>query len=617
MITEIPACWEYSKDLETLFFFYQRSEEMLSKYTVDTYYVKMHNTISLCQEALALYNELDNLNIIDEYYTKYICDILDELIFSIHNDEVVKQMLGVRLESVITGLNCAKKDSFLMERWVELIIDLCPIRKYFERNKEIIFNSINSNRDKDKLLIAMTRFYSCLINFGYSEEYLYKQVKEFFQYGNNEYEKITIKSANVIRDFVNQFDFKEKDYEFVLLIDNKTLDYFKGLNLTEFSTDIEYFDEGKIAILTRYKYGKDLVDKYHEKCKNNENIKIVRYKSRGIDYLSVINRFEYYMDFVRSFESYFKHYTYYVNVYSSILKITKSNNQEDYISIADRDALQKRPYISQDKIDKRIKTILKFNRLHFNMWQKLIYAIQMHHEAVKIYNKSAMLRDFWIALESLFSNPKSSNTKNNAISSTLSIIQKTYILKRLRTIYHMLNETITDFVKEKIGISTFNDFVIYFSKYDKDSPEMKQIYSELDNNPLLRYRLYELKKTFKDGKSILKLIDEHEKIVTWQIKRIYRIRNISTHLGYEFNNIEGALYNLHNYFDYVVNYIICCCENGNESSSIGQIVFEIQNDNQLFREILKDIGDLNEENYVDCLFGGDSNLINYEFEFED
>jgi hypothetical protein len=146
---------------------------------------------------------------------------------------------------------------------------------------------------------------------------------------------------------------------------------------------------------------------------------------------------------------------------------------------------------------------------------------------------------------------------------------------------------------------------------------MKQIYSELDNNPLLRYRLYELKKTFKDGKSILKLIDEHEKIVTWQIKRIYRIRNISTHLGYEFNNIEGALYNLHNYFDYVVNYIICCCENGNESSSIGQIVFEIQNDNQLFREILKDIGDLNEENYVDCLFGGDSNLINYEFEFED
>jgi hypothetical protein len=242
-----------------------------------------------------------------------------------------------------------------MERWVELIIDLCPVRKYFEKNKEIIFKSINSNRDKDKLLSAKTRFYSCLINFGYSEEYLYKQVKEFFQYGNNEYERITIKSANVIRDFVNQFDFKEKDYEFVLLIDNKTLDYFKGLNLTEFSTDIEYFDEGKIAILTRYKYGKDLVDKYHEKCKTNENIKIVRYKSRGIDYLSVINRFEYYMDFVRSFESYFKHFTYYVNVYFSILKITKSNNQEDYISIADRDALQKDLIFHKIKLMKELK----------------------------------------------------------------------------------------------------------------------------------------------------------------------------------------------------------------------------------------------------------------------
>lgn len=617
MITDIPSCWEYTKDLETLLFFYQRSEEMLSKYTVDTYHVKMHNTLSLCKEALTIYRQLDGLNIINEYYSKYVHDILNELIFSIHNDEVIKQILGVRLESVITGLNAAKSDSSLMERWVETIIDSCQPRKYFEENKKIICEAVINNHNKDKLLSAMERFYSYLIDFGYSEEYLYKQVKEFFQYGNKKHEKITINSTDFIKEFVDEFDFNENDYEFILLIDNKSLEYFSNLNIANFNFDIKYLDEKDIARLIRYNHGKNLVAKYHEKRKSNENIKIVSYRSKEIDYFVSLKQFDYYMDFVRSFESYFKHYTFYINVYSSILKITKPNGQDDYIVISDRDALQKRPYISQEKIDERIKTILNYNDVDFFVWQKLINAIEMHHETVKIGNKSAMLRDFWIALESIFSNPKSSSTKNNTINSTLGIVQKTYILKRLRTVYHMLTESITDYVREQIGIATFKDFVIYFSKYGKDSDEMKKIYSELDENPLLRYRLYDLKKIFKDGKSILKLIDEHEQIVNWQIKRIYRIRNISTHLGYEFRNIEGALYNLHNYFDYVVNYIICCCENGNCSHTISQLVFEIQNDNQLFREMLKKISELNENNYINCLFGGDSELISYEFEFED
>lgn len=619
MITEIPKCWKYTKDLETLFFFFQRSEEMLSKYTVDTYHVKMHNTISLCEEALYLYRQLDDLNIISEYYTKYICDILDELIFSIHNDDVIKQLLGVRLDSIITGINSAKANSSLMERWVETIIDFCQPEKYLEINKDIICDSVANNHNKDKLLNAMTRFYSYLIDRGYSEEYLYKQVKEFFCYGNFNNERITIDKVNLINQFVNIFDFEENNYEFILLIDNKSLEYFTNLNLARFNFDIKYLDEGDINRLIKYNQGKKLVAKYREKSRSNENIRIVQYKSKDIDYFISMKRFDSYMDFVRSFESYFKHYTFYINVYYSILKISKANEQEDYVYISDRDALQKRPYISQEKIDEKIKTIFKFNGFGFYGWQKVLYAIEMHHETVKIGNKSAMLRDFWIALESIFSNPKSSNTKNNAINSTLSIVQKTYILKRLRTVYHMLKESITDYIQEQIGIATFKDFVLYFSKYDKDSSEMKKIFAELDNNPLLRYRLYDLKKTFKNGKSILKLMEEHEKIVNWQIKRIYRIRNISTHLGQEseYNNMEGVLYNLHNYFDYVINYIICCCENGNCSHSISQLVFEIQNDNQLFKEMLKGISNLSEDNYIDCLFGGDSELINYEFEFTD
>ena len=72
MINSVPSFWDYNKDMETLYSFFQRSEEMLSKYTVDTYHVKMHNTLTLCEEALLIYNQLDRLKIIDEYYSKYM-----------------------------------------------------------------------------------------------------------------------------------------------------------------------------------------------------------------------------------------------------------------------------------------------------------------------------------------------------------------------------------------------------------------------------------------------------------------------------------------------------------------------------------------------------------------
>ena len=619
MITTIPSFWNYSKELETLFFFFQRSEEMLSKFTVDTYHVKMHNTLTLCEEALLIYYQLDSLKIIDDYYSKYICNILDELLYSIQNDEVIKQLLGKRLSSVTTGIKTAKDNPTVMKRWIEALLDYCPSNKYIELNKQIICNSVMNNVNKHELLKAMDQYYSQIIAKGYSEEYIYRRAKDFFAYGIGKDEKIEIKDPLIIKDYLDLFDFNDNEYEFIILIDDKVINYYSELNISgfkDFTENIAYLEDDDIIKLGKNKTGQELVSRYYEKQKTNENIKIIKYTTSRIDYISALNELDSFLNFIRSFESYFKHHTYYFNMYMAILKTKKANGQTDYVRVDERDALQKRPYISQEKIDKRIKTILNSHG-YFRVWSRIVAVIDIHHEAVKIDNKTAVFRDFWVALESIFLNPKSSKTKNNTISSTINIVQKTYILKRLRTVYHMIIESTTDEARHNNDVETFEKFVLFFSKYNYDSDEMKKLYGELENNPLLRFRLYELRKSLSSGKKVLSLLDEHHKIVSWQINRLYRIRNISTHLGYEFPNIESALYNLHNYLDYVVNYIICCWENGKHTKSISQLVFEIQTDNQLFRELLKCSDSLCEENYLDLLFGGDSDLIHYEFEFYD
>ena len=90
--------------------------------------------------------------------------------------------------------------------------------------------------------------------------------------------------------------------------------------------------------------------------------------------------------------------------------------------------------------------------------------------------------------------------------------------------------------------------------------------------------------------------------------------NVATHLGVAISGMDIAANHLHNYFDYVVNYILCKSENGDYVISTSAVVFEAKNDNRIQAEMLKENQSLSANNYIEYLFGPDSNLMKYQFE---
>ena len=145
----------------------------------------------------------------------------------------------------------------------------------------------------------------------------------------------------------------------------------------------------------------------------------------------------------------------------------------------------------------------------------------MHAEALDSQNTSTLLRTFWTALENLFSAPAATNkNRENVINSIIAIIQKTYILKLLRELYSQLNSAISAETMVALGINTFELFVEYFSKYDAGSAQMKIVYAQLSNNPLLRSRLFNTREKLKSGASIQELLNAHKTKITWQLKRL-------------------------------------------------------------------------------------------------
>lgn len=607
MITTIPDNWEYNDSLEMMFLFYQRADELLSETTADTFSLPLHNTITLLIELDSVHSLLKTYGLVEEYYSKYIPPIIDEFICQTEEDYIFKQLIGERLDSIRTGLNEAKKSPVHLQAWIDVVKHICTPGQYIDAYENEITRLIKHTKDKNKMLYCIANYFVSLRHVGYSREHLYFQTKNYF--GNR-----TINSSEQIKSFFSLFPCTTMEYEFLILMDIDSIEYMDSISdQLALSKQIKRVDVSKEReTLSKNRVVKKMLDEYDSRIKKpntHEKPAIVRFLDKALDPYSAITSFSNYIEVLQTFARYFKHFYFAKQLYKVLIK--KSNS---YSELKLPKKLQKRPFIQQSIIDRRIQCVLKANSMEMEAFQSIVRAITMHAEAFDTRNTAALLRTFWTALETLFSSPNPNSTRDNVINSVIPIIQKTYILKTLRALYAQLNETITKDDLNEIGISDFRSFAEYYSSFAADSQEMKILYNKLGSNTLLRTRLYSYRKKLACGNEITEMLEKHKNRIEWQLKRLYRIRNISTHIGLEMPETEVAVNHLHNYFDFVLNYMLCKSESGDHIVSTSAVVFEAKNDLRIYMERLKNNDQLCKENYLNLLFGPDYRLIDYEFE---
>lgn len=135
----------------------------------------------------------------------------------------------------------------------------------------------------------------------------------------------------------------------------------------------------------------------------------------------------------------------------------------------------------------------------------------------------------------------------------------------------------------------------------------------LDCNPLLRSRIFmTANEMFISAESVSKSLALHKQKITWQIARIYRMRNFIVHTGKTMPFIGDLVEHLHNYLDYVINYIVCKVENDEAIFDIKDIMMEIKIDNELHATYLSKYKvEKTSKNIQEILFGASSNVISY------
>lgn len=605
-----PAGVEYKTEQELMLLFLYYSEELTNSKSFDTHQLPVHNAVSLCSEAQATYSVLKSQHSLDAYYTKYIPIIIDELLVAIHDDKLLKKSLGLRLESIISGLKDAAKTPSTLVRWLDQVRQSCSVSEYIDMHKKEIILCIEGNKDKTELMKLTKCLWTAINNYGYSIEFISEELRRFIYSNKHQF------NIDLIKDFLDKFDFKSKPIEIYAIVDNYVWDYFCNLKVGfEKSIKIEPLEHEFFKEKINTHAALNIFYQKYVRLNNRHShnkIKMIKFSCNSYEQYRALSSLVKIFEQLNDILSCFNHGTYQKHIFDCLYI-----DGDRIKPVKPYKKLRHRPFIDKGVIDKRILLLFRPKNIANNALKSLFTSLSLHSDAVSSRNETLMLRTLWSATETLFATNNPTSERENVIYSILHVVQKTYLLKILRGNYLQLTQAIKDknFWHDEMKIENFMDYVEFFVKTGKDTPDFKKIYTRLSSNPLLRSRTYQLKKKLLTPKHILELLDEHNRKIYWQLNRIYRTRNLSTHAGIEMPHTSQLLSNLHNYFDYIINYIFCKMENGNYIASIQSVVLEAKTDNMIHRELLKKETEINLTNYKHCLFGPDLNLLKYDFEY--
>jgi hypothetical protein len=186
-------------------------------------------------------------------------------------------------------------------------------------------------------------------------------------------------------------------------------------------------------------------------------------------------------------------------------------------------------------------------------------AIDMHGLAVKDYASENQILNMWVSLESLIQKDDSRNTIDNIVDKLVPFLTIYYVKRLLRDLANSLardKRWLMIKVLKKLPEEIEGDSVTKIAALvacEEFEDLRKELYRNLDDYPLTRFRIYTLHEQIKSAEKIAGLIETHKKKVQWHIRRIYRSRNLVIHEGSTPHYIDILIENAHTYLDTFLN----------------------------------------------------------------
>lgn len=210
---------------------------------------------------------------------------------------------------------------------------------------------------------------------------------------------------------------------------------------------------------------------------------------------------------------------------------------------------------SEQQVYKRIGQIIRNFPV---IGDKMINVINLHSSAMDARNVSNQLLNLWTIVEVLVEVDKKNNfSKIKQICNTLTTALNASYIKSLVDqllfdLHHCCNELGPHLQNVTKGEDETEKMIalLVLPEYQQNKTNL---IADLQNYPLLQYRIEHYAEQFSNRKELKGLLLRHRRRLEWQIMRIYRNRNMIVHDGSHFPYIDLVVQNLHFYVDTLID----------------------------------------------------------------
>ncbi len=537
--------WDGNPNLDSLLLFAQSMHEMLSYFTIDSYKSPIFTTHSICDELMDAYGEYLN----GFLKRQSIEPIKIELIDNLEKDRIAQKILSYQYPILKKKISSENNIDIYIED-VKILFNLLHTKYANEIKNELIDTIINNPRKK-KTIYDLTRlFVSELLYWGYLNEYLFYETESFF------FSRNPINSPEQIRAFLDKFSFERKKYD-VLFKAHKRFLLLKDIDLVKpFNIDVTF----KLEPL----YPENYLEREFFTLDKDFPLFIKINEINANDPYAAKKSAEARILLINNLNIFFNH--------SVALDIDPSILFEESLVYSDDkhvtktqpiiDPIFRIPGFKADNINHRVNTTTEvFLSLDEESQYNLNYSLNSHYCANRSKTAENQLLSLWTAIETLLPPP---NTKDSIIKNLVRSIEpllgRRYIQKLIEdTVLSIKNSTDPGDINKIFSnlpaeLDEFEKFsaLLAISKYDS---LLAELCKTVNRNPLLIQRIFQLTQKIQNSKTIYKLIRAHNRRLNWQLKRIYRSRNLITHKGKRTAYIPQLLENTHCYYDLVINLI--------------------------------------------------------------
>jgi hypothetical protein len=534
-----PKHWKYSEDLEGLLYFAQVLNECLFDFSIDTYKPNALNAHSITHEVLQIISKVRSKHIPEGN----LKPLKEELLQLFSKDIAIKSILESKHEFYCKKIKQADNPDDLFHA-VYSVHTYLDGKKYLERVKSLLSELVKDGCKKRDIFFLTRVLVTELMNYGYSKPYLYNITnKFFFQDLENK-----IKSASKIDEFLDKFSFEEEEFSVIFQVSEIFWEFRNSLKNVDFKLTKTLRDVEKNVIYKRF-----------DTQKPKKKIYIIAHQVKALDHVSAREVVESRLNlFINLFHVF--HHRSSLDVCDSCC-VNRSSDNYTMILENDTNSLLKQKDLKANeaasKVDKLLEN-LSFSKRN-NSMSRFMKALELHKLAIKTNEEENQLLDLWAALETLLQNkPESSLSRIEQISNSLiPFLSYGYtellVIELFKDLWNW-NSEVVDGLIQSVESDTSKRIegllkILVVKEFDEKRIEL---ISKLDKYPLLKNRIFLYNKWFSSPKEMCSMIERHSQKLEWQIRRIYRARNMVIHHGGKPQHLKVLIENMGSYIHAII-----------------------------------------------------------------